>query len=155
MEDILVKVGEKLVFPADFVIYDLDEDEDSPIILGRPFLAATQPLIDVEKGELIMQINNEKVTLRVFSNINNSSDVEECCSLMKLDRQSNLEMGRIEIDDYDFVDSYMLFNDDAFTDEGITDPINILDSSLCHSLNRKLIENGDMEHFEIDMVKLD
>jgi len=37
-EDVLVKVNE-LVFPADFVILDMAEDEEMPLILGRPFLA--------------------------------------------------------------------------------------------------------------------
>jgi hypothetical protein len=38
LEDVLVKINE-LVFPADFVILDMAEDEDMPLILGRPFLA--------------------------------------------------------------------------------------------------------------------
>src|ERR1044072_4894531 len=43
-EDVLVKVG-KFVFPADFVIIDMD----MPLIFGRPFLATTRVKIDVEK----------------------------------------------------------------------------------------------------------
>jgi hypothetical protein len=36
VEDVLVKV-EKFIFPADFVVLDIEEDENVPIILGRPF----------------------------------------------------------------------------------------------------------------------
>ena len=38
IENILVKVG-KFIFPTDFVILDMEEDDIVPIILGRPFLA--------------------------------------------------------------------------------------------------------------------
>ncbi|MCI89060.1 hypothetical protein A2U01_0110348, partial [Trifolium medium] len=35
IKDVLVKIKD-LVFPADFVIVDIEEDADIPIILGRP-----------------------------------------------------------------------------------------------------------------------
>ncbi|XP_052198267.1 uncharacterized protein LOC127805553 [Diospyros lotus] len=38
IKDILVKV-DKFIFPVDFVILDMGEDRDVPLILGRPFLA--------------------------------------------------------------------------------------------------------------------
>jgi hypothetical protein len=40
MENILVKV-DKFVFPVDFVILDMDEDEKVPLILVHPFLATS------------------------------------------------------------------------------------------------------------------
>ncbi|XP_062113998.1 uncharacterized protein LOC133825010 [Humulus lupulus] len=46
IEDILVKV-DKFIFPADFIVLDMEEDSNVPIILGRPFLATGQALIDV------------------------------------------------------------------------------------------------------------
>ncbi|KAJ9558375.1 hypothetical protein OSB04_012989 [Centaurea solstitialis] len=38
IEDVLVKV-DKFIFPTDFVILDYEADRETPIILGRPFLA--------------------------------------------------------------------------------------------------------------------
>ena len=38
VEDVLVKV-DKFIFLADFVVLDMEEDSEIPIILGRPFLA--------------------------------------------------------------------------------------------------------------------
>ncbi|MCI58164.1 hypothetical protein A2U01_0079417, partial [Trifolium medium] len=38
IKDVLVEIKD-LVFPVDFVIIDIEEDADVPIILGRPFLA--------------------------------------------------------------------------------------------------------------------
>jgi len=46
VEDVLVKV-DKFIFPTDFIVLDIEEDEDVPIILGRLFLATGRTLIDV------------------------------------------------------------------------------------------------------------
>ena len=54
IKDVPVKV-DKFIFPADFIILDKEEDQDIPIILGRPFLATGRTLIDVLKGELTMR----------------------------------------------------------------------------------------------------
>ncbi|KAI3709278.1 hypothetical protein L2E82_39038 [Cichorium intybus] len=48
--DVLVKV-EKLYFPVDFVVLDMVEDAEVPLILGRPFLATGGALIDVRGGK--------------------------------------------------------------------------------------------------------
>ncbi|XP_024962481.1 uncharacterized protein LOC112502721 [Cynara cardunculus var. scolymus] len=46
IEDVLVQV-DKFIFPADFIILDFEADKETPIILGRPFLATGRTLIDV------------------------------------------------------------------------------------------------------------
>ena len=46
IEDVLVKV-EKFIFPADFIVLDMEEDTEIPIILGRPFLATGKAMIDM------------------------------------------------------------------------------------------------------------
>ena len=46
IEDVLVKVG-KFVFPVDFIILDIEEDSQVPLLLGRPFLATGAALIDM------------------------------------------------------------------------------------------------------------
>ena len=58
IEDVLVKV-DKFIFPTDFIVLDMEEDQDISIILGRPFLATTRTLIDVQKGELTMRVQDE------------------------------------------------------------------------------------------------
>ncbi|XP_063942735.1 uncharacterized protein LOC135150382 [Daucus carota subsp. sativus] len=77
VEDVLVKV-DKLIFPANFVILDFEEDKKIPIILGRPFLATGRTLIDVQKGELTMRVQDQMVTFNVFNAIKLPSDEEEC-----------------------------------------------------------------------------
>ena len=55
IEDVLVKV-DKFIFPADFIVLNMEEDRDIPIILGRPFLATRRALIDVRKWELRLRV---------------------------------------------------------------------------------------------------
>ena len=48
VEDVLVKV-DKFIFPANFIILDIEEDHEVPMILGRPFLAIGRTLIKIQK----------------------------------------------------------------------------------------------------------
>ena len=77
IEDVLVKV-DKFIFPADFIVLDMEEDQEIPIILGRPFLATGRTLIDVQKGQLILRVQNEKVTFNVLKALKHPHDVGNC-----------------------------------------------------------------------------
>ena len=46
LEHVLVKVG-KFIFPVDFVVMKMEEDNQVPLLLGRPFLATGAALIEV------------------------------------------------------------------------------------------------------------
>ena len=48
IEDVLVKVNE-FIFPADFIVLDMEEDGEIPIILGRLFLAIGRSMIEVQQ----------------------------------------------------------------------------------------------------------
>ena len=37
LEDVLIKVG-KFIFPVDFMVIDIEEDKQFPLLLGRPLL---------------------------------------------------------------------------------------------------------------------
>ncbi|XP_073120583.1 uncharacterized protein [Henckelia pumila] len=84
IEDVLVKV-EKFIFPVDFVILDMEEDLDMPIILGRPFLATGKTLIDVQKGELLLRVGEEKIYFDVFNALKCSQYNEKCFQIDALD----------------------------------------------------------------------
>ena len=64
LEDVLVKVG-KFIFPVDFVIMQMEEDTQVPLLLGRPFLATGAALIDVQKGELTLRVGDEAVHFNI------------------------------------------------------------------------------------------
>ena len=60
LEDVLIKVG-KFIFPMNFVVMDMEEDTQVPLLLGRPFLETRAALIDVKKGELTLKVGDEAV----------------------------------------------------------------------------------------------
>jgi hypothetical protein len=48
--------------PADFMVLDMGEEEDdTPIILGRPFLNTTSMIIYIGSGQIHFQFPREKV----------------------------------------------------------------------------------------------
>ena len=53
IEDVIVKV-DKFIFPADFIVLDIEEDKEIPIILS--FLATSRAMIYVQKGELKLRV---------------------------------------------------------------------------------------------------
>ena len=94
IEDVLVKVG-KFVFPVDFIILDIEEDSQVPLLLGRPFLATGAALIDMQKGVLTLRVGEE------------ATDFNQLQSLKNLD--TNRE-------DYKLVDDVYLNNSDCYYD---------------------------------------
>ncbi|XP_050156237.1 uncharacterized protein LOC126630147 [Malus sylvestris] len=77
IEDVLVKV-DKLIFPADFLVLDMEEDYETQLILGRPFLITARTLIDVEQGVLTLRIGEEKATFKVFEAGKFPRETEDC-----------------------------------------------------------------------------
>ena len=73
VEDLLLKV-DKVIFPADFIILDMQEGKEVPIILGRPFLATGRAMIDVQKGELRLRVQEKEVTFNVFNALKHPHD---------------------------------------------------------------------------------
>ncbi|XP_074265669.1 uncharacterized protein LOC141588113 [Silene latifolia] len=60
IEDVPLAIG-KLVIPCDFLVMDISEDTQVPIILGRPCLATAGAMIDVRSGKLLLQVGVDKV----------------------------------------------------------------------------------------------
>jgi hypothetical protein len=78
LHDVLVRVAE-FVFPADFVILDMEEDaEVESLLLGRPFLATGRALIDVEMGKLMLRTHGEEVMFKVFEAMQQQNDEPQC-----------------------------------------------------------------------------
>ena len=77
IEDVLVKV-EKFIFPADFIVLDMEEDKEIPIILGRPFLATGRAMIDVQRGELKLIVQENEVKFNVFEVVRHPAESDTC-----------------------------------------------------------------------------
>ncbi|XP_020423839.1 uncharacterized protein LOC109950205 [Prunus persica] len=84
LEDVLVKV-DKFIFPVDFIVLDMEEDVDTPIILGHPFLITGRMIIDVEKGSLILRDADQEVEFKVFDATKYPIDSEYCVRLEAVD----------------------------------------------------------------------
>ena len=67
VEDIPIKI-QGIYIPADFVVVDIPEDQDVPIILGRPFLAIAGAIVDVKNGRIVFQVSDEMVGFE-FENV--------------------------------------------------------------------------------------
>ena len=77
IEDVLVKV-DKFIFPADFIVLDMEEDKEIPIILGRPFLATGREMIDVQRGELKLRVHEDEVKFNVFEVVRHPAESDTC-----------------------------------------------------------------------------
>ena len=77
IEYVLMKVA-KFIFPADFIVLDMEEDKEIPIILGRPFLATGRVMIDVQRGELKLRVQEDEVKFNVFEAVRHPAESDTC-----------------------------------------------------------------------------
>ena len=81
-EDVLVKVG-KFVFPVDFVIMQMEEDTQVPLLLGRPFLSTGATLIDVQKGEQTLRVGDEAVHFNINRSLEHPNVESDNCMAVR------------------------------------------------------------------------
>ena len=55
----------------------MNEDNNVPLILGRPFLATAKTRIDVGTGELTLRVGDETITLQALDSARTSSNKGE------------------------------------------------------------------------------
>ena len=81
VEDVLVKV-ENFYYPVDFIILNIEPtlhpSANIPIILGRPFLATTNALINCRNGRMKITFGSMTAELNIF-NVNPQQLVDEEC----------------------------------------------------------------------------
>ena len=94
LKDVLIKMG-KFVFLVDFVVINIEEDKQVPLLLGRPFLEIGVALIDVKKGELTLRVGDNEVHF----NLND-----------------NLKQPELRSDDYEFVETKIPVSSELTTD---------------------------------------
>ncbi|XP_061354343.1 uncharacterized protein LOC133298976 [Gastrolobium bilobum] len=77
IEDVLVKI-DKFIFPVNYVILDMEEDAEIPLLLGRPFLATAKAMVDVEQGKLMFRVNEETITIDDLEPMKHPVDGGDC-----------------------------------------------------------------------------
>ena len=79
VEDVLVKI-DKFYYPVDFVVLDTEpssnEPNHVPIILGRPFLATANAIINCRNGIMQLTFGNMTLELNIFQ-LNNKPNLLE------------------------------------------------------------------------------
>ena len=99
VEDVLVKV-DKLYYPVDFVVLDTEPIASGPnhvpIILGRPFLATANAIINCRNGVMQLTFGNMTLELNIFHLSNkhklaedDKQGFDEVCSISQNARKPN------------------------------------------------------------------
>lgn len=60
------------------MLLDIEEDHKIFLILGRPFLATSEALIDVNYGKLTPRVNDDEVTFSVFHDMKSPIEQSTC-----------------------------------------------------------------------------
>lgn len=80
VEDVLIQ-GDKFYFPVDFIVLDTQPVQDSkkhiPVILGRPFLATSNAIINCMNGIMQLSFGNMTIKLNVFNVTKQPHDEDE------------------------------------------------------------------------------
>ena len=138
LEYVLVKVG-KFIFPVDFVVINIEEDKQIPLLLGRPFLATRATLIDLKKWELTLRVGTKEVHFNLNKSLK-QHDVEQA----KCIRINNVTPGcKEQHDDYmnknsfdDYISS-SLYIDDFEKEELMAETVLSLDERSTNSLKNE------------------
>ena len=83
LKNVPTKVG-KFVIPADFVVLEMEEDLEIPILFGRPFFMTVGAIIDMRKGKITLEVDNEHMEFDVFK-IMKSTLVEVASRIESID----------------------------------------------------------------------
>ena len=80
VEDVLVQV-DNFYFPVDFIILDMhpisNVNSQISVILGRPFLATSNALINCRSGVLKLSFGNMTLELNIFNTCKQPKDEED------------------------------------------------------------------------------
>ena len=81
IEDVLVKI-EQFYYPIDFIVLDyqpvLHPSVHNPIILGRPFLATTNALINCRNGRMQITFGSLTLELNIFHVAKQPHEDDDC-----------------------------------------------------------------------------
>ncbi|GKB39609.1 reverse transcriptase domain-containing protein [Tanacetum coccineum] len=80
-ENMLVQVG-KFVFPIDFVILQMEEDDKVFLILGRPYLHIANAIIRVKNKELNLGVRDDRITFLINKAMQHSHSNDDTCFRM-------------------------------------------------------------------------
>ncbi|CAM8926291.1 unnamed protein product [Rhodiola kirilowii] len=95
LKDVPVKV-KHIYLPVDFIVLDISEDIDIPIILGRPFLYTAKAVIDMDRGSLALRVGSERVVFNLPNMSKSPSLFADCDVLDSADVDDPITLTSIE-----------------------------------------------------------
>ncbi|XP_021678391.2 uncharacterized protein LOC110663417 [Hevea brasiliensis] len=98
LENIPIKVG-KFFIPVDFVVLEMEEDVQIPIILRRPFLETIGAIIDVKNERLTLKVGDEEVKFNLFNTMKHTLEPDECFKVDMVNKQVEEEFHKAHPED--------------------------------------------------------
>jgi len=86
IDDVLIRV-KHMVFPADFMVMDVDEDHEVPVILGRPFMSTASCIIDMGRKTLEMGFEDQKINFDLFKENKPVPEHNVCLQVMEVEEE--------------------------------------------------------------------
>jgi hypothetical protein len=121
IEDVLVQV-DKFIYPVDFIILDtqlVEACNSIPIILGRPFLATSNALINCRNELVKLSFGNMTLEMNIFNickQPRDDNDLQEVDVIEELVYdQFESTMSKTEFDEY--VDLQMIYSEEEIKDK--------------------------------------
>jgi hypothetical protein len=91
--DVPVKIKDHYV-PTNFLVIDMGDEQDPPIVLGRPFLNTTRAIIYIRTSEIHFQFRTEKVRcyFNTYTNPEQPKKNKTRRRLQRLQRKMNTKL---------------------------------------------------------------
>ncbi|XP_019234121.1 PREDICTED: uncharacterized protein LOC109214637 [Nicotiana attenuata] len=64
VEDVLVRV-DNFVILVDFIVVNMEENREVPLILGRPFLATGSAILDIQERLFMLRVGHERLIFKM------------------------------------------------------------------------------------------
>ncbi|CAM8962659.1 unnamed protein product [Rhodiola kirilowii] len=95
LKDVPVKV-KNIYIPVDFIVLEISEDIDIPIILGRPFLYTAKVVIDMDRGSIALRVGSERVVFYLPNMCKTPSLLADCDILDSADIDDPITLTSVE-----------------------------------------------------------
>jgi hypothetical protein len=92
-QDVPIKIKDHYVL-TDFLVIDMGDEQDPPIVLGRPFLNTTRAIIYIRTGEIHFKFRTRKVRcyFNTYTNPEQPKKNKTRRCLQKLQRKLNTKL---------------------------------------------------------------
>jgi hypothetical protein len=103
LKDVPVRVG-NFYIPGDFVVLEMEEDNEIPILLGRPFLYTAGAIFDTTKGSITMRVGDEEIEFNLEKAQRGPSSTMTCNYLDLVDTYEMHDVPNLLMDEFDDLD---------------------------------------------------